>query len=138
MKKKRSLILRLLPWLIILAAIAALIIFVFVPIYSQQETSFGADPVVYEYEGKNDPLKMETDRLLFEMDPATTQFALTPNSLYPLGDSKALAERIDWWIENREEHDRMSLEYAESAKKFNVEDSVGRIIEMYESAIKGE
>ena len=77
MKKKRSLILRLLPWLIILAAIAALIVFVFVPIYSQQETSFGADPVVYEYEGKNDPLKMETDRLLFEMDPATTQFALT-------------------------------------------------------------
>ena len=68
----------------------------------------------------------------------TTQFALTPKSLYPLGDSKALAERIDWWIENREEHDRMSLEYAESAKKFNVEDSVGRIIEMYESAIKGE
>ncbi len=77
MKKKRSLILRLLPWLIVLAAIAALIVFVFVPIYSQQETSFGADPVVYEYEGKNDPLKMETDRLLFEMDPATTQFTLT-------------------------------------------------------------
>ena len=32
MKKKRSLILRLLPWLIVLAALAALAIFVFVPI----------------------------------------------------------------------------------------------------------
>ena len=39
MKKKKSLILRLLPWLIVLAAIAALVIFVFVPIYSQKVTN---------------------------------------------------------------------------------------------------
>ena len=77
MKKKRSLILRLLPWLIVLAAIAALVVFVFVPIYSQQESSFGADPIVYEYEGKAKSLVMENDRLLFEMDPATTQFTVT-------------------------------------------------------------
>ena len=77
MKKKRSLILRLLPWLIILAAIAALVIFVFIPIYSQQETSFGAEPIVYGYEGNAKTLVMENDRLLFEMDPATTQFTVT-------------------------------------------------------------
>ena len=78
MKKKRSLILRLLPWLIILAAIAALIIFVFVPIYSQQETKFGADPSVYEYEGdQKAPLTMESNNILFEMDPETTQFSVT-------------------------------------------------------------
>ena len=77
MRKKRSLILRLLPWLIVLAAIAALVKFVFIPIYSQQETSFGADPIVYEYEGNAKSLVMENDRLLFEMDPATTQFSVT-------------------------------------------------------------
>ncbi|MBP5726578.1 MAG: hypothetical protein J6Y48_05830 [Clostridia bacterium] len=77
MKKKKSLILRLLPWLIALAAIAALVIFVFIPIYSQQESKFGPDPAVYEYEGEKAPLTMESDSLLFEMDAATTQFTLT-------------------------------------------------------------
>ena len=77
MKKKRSLILRLLPWLIVLAAIAALVVFVFIPIYSQQESSFGADPIVYEYEGNAKSLVMENERLLFEMDPASTQFTVT-------------------------------------------------------------
>ena len=59
MKKKKSLILRLLPWLIVLAAIAALVIFVFVPIYSQKESKFGPDPEVYEYEAEKAPLTME-------------------------------------------------------------------------------
>ncbi len=77
MKKKRSLILRLLPWLIALAAIAALVVFVFIPIYSQQESKFGTDPSVYEFGGENDPLTMESERLLFEMDAATTQFTVT-------------------------------------------------------------
>ena len=77
MKKKKSLILRLLPWLIVLAAIAALVIFVFVPIYSQKESKFGPDPEVYEYEAEKAPLTMESDNLLFEMDPDTTQFTLT-------------------------------------------------------------
>ena len=77
MKQKRSLILRLLPWLIALAAIAALVIFVFIPIYSQQESKFGADPEIYEYSGESELLRMESERLLFEMDPATSQFTLT-------------------------------------------------------------
>ena len=77
MKKKKSLILRLLPWLIALAAIAALVIFVFIPIYSQQESKFGEDPSIFEYEGETASLQMESDNLLFEMDAATTQFTLT-------------------------------------------------------------
>ena len=77
MKKKKSLILRLLPWLIVLAAIAALVIFVFVPIYSQKESKFGPDPDIFEYEAEKAPLTMESENLLFEMDPDTTQFTLT-------------------------------------------------------------
>lgn len=67
----------------------------------------------------------------------TPQFALVPESLYPVGDSKALAERIDWWIEHREEHDRMSAVYAESMSRFNVDKSIKALIEMYETALAG-
>ncbi|MCR5325244.1 MAG: glycosyltransferase [Bacteroidales bacterium] len=67
----------------------------------------------------------------------TTQFALVPESMYPERDSKALAERIDWWIEHREEHDRMSAEYAASVGRFNVDDSIAALIKMYETAIAG-
>ena len=77
MRKKKSLILRLLPWVIALAAIAALVIFVFVPIYSQKESKFCDDPSIYEFEGTKASLTMESDRLLFEMDPETTQFTVT-------------------------------------------------------------
>lgn len=67
----------------------------------------------------------------------TTQFALVPESMYPERDSKALAERIDWWIEHREEHDRMSAVYAESMSRFNVDKSIKALIEMYETALAG-
>ncbi len=77
MKKKKSLILRLLPWIIVLAALAALVVFVFVPIYSQKESTIGETPVVLNYEGEGGKLTMESDALLFEMDAATTQFQVT-------------------------------------------------------------
>ncbi len=77
MKKKKSLILRLLPWIIVLAALAALVVFVFVPIYSQKESTIGETPVVLNYEGEDGKLTMESDALLFEMDAATTQFQVT-------------------------------------------------------------
>ena len=46
---------------------------------------------------------------------ATSQFALDERSLFPGGDSDALAERIDWWIEHPEERREMELRYAEHA-----------------------
>ena len=75
--RKKSLIRRLIPWIIVLAALAALIIFVFVPLYSAEEKSFGRETEVYYYEGDGKPLTMENDQLLFEMDGSTTQFTLT-------------------------------------------------------------
>ena len=77
MIKKKSLILRLLPWLLVLAALAALVIFVFVPIYSVRENAVSEPPQVVAYEGGESALKMENDHLLFEMDSATTQFSVT-------------------------------------------------------------
>ena len=66
---------------------------------------------------------------------ATSQFALTEKSLFPAGDAKTLADRIDWWIEHPEERQRMSLEYAKSALNYDVKDSIRKLIAMYQTAI---
>ena len=65
----------------------------------------------------------------------TPQFALCPESIYPSRDSKALAERIDWWIEHPQERDRYSQAYADAARRFNVDDSISALIKMFETAV---
>ena len=77
MKKKKSLLRRLIPWLVTLAALAALVIFVGIPLYSNTKEEVVAPPIISYYEGSKQPLVMENDSLLFEMDPTTTQFTLT-------------------------------------------------------------
>ena len=66
---------------------------------------------------------------------ATSQFALDQRSLFPESDSKALAQKIDWWIEHPEERARMSVEYANSAVRYAANDSTSAIIKMYEEAL---
>ena len=65
----------------------------------------------------------------------TTKFALCPESVYPAGDSRALAGRIDWWIEHPEERDRYSQAYADAARRFSVDDSMNGMLEMYRQAL---
>ena len=65
--RKKSIIRRLLPWIIALAALALLIVFVFVPIYSRETRSFGRETSVFYYEGDGSVLTMENDDLLFEI-----------------------------------------------------------------------
>ena len=74
MNRPKSIIRRLIPWLITAAVLAALILFVFVPIYSQKDTETENPPIISYYEGNNDPVIMENDDLIFTMDPATTRF----------------------------------------------------------------
>lgn len=66
---------------------------------------------------------------------ATSQFALDERSLFPELDARALAEKIDWWIEHPEERIRMGQAYADSARRYNIEDSIAGIIEMYHKAL---
>ena len=66
----------------------------------------------------------------------TTTFALCPESLYPIYDSQALAERIDWWIEHPEERNRMAQRYADAARGFDIDKSVESLIGMYRSALE--
>ena len=75
--RKKSLVRRLIPWVLVLAACAALVYFVGIPLYGQQEIEVIDPPTVSYYEGTADPLTMENDKLLFEMDPGTTQFTVT-------------------------------------------------------------
>ena len=67
---------------------------------------------------------------------ATHQFALDERSLFTESDSRMLAEKIDWWIEHPGERNEMAAKYAESAKKYNADDSTDKIIQMYKDAIK--
>lgn len=66
---------------------------------------------------------------------AASQFALDERSLFPESDSKALANRIDWWIEHPQERELMSAKYAESVKNYNLSDSIEQIIKMYRDSI---
>ena len=77
MEKKKSILRWLIPLVLVLGALAALIVFVFVPIYSQKEDIIGRPPTVINYAGDGKALKMENDSLLFEMDGSTTQFQIT-------------------------------------------------------------
>lgn len=66
----------------------------------------------------------------------THQFALDERSLFPVNDAKALAEKIDWWIEHPAERKAMSKRYAESAKRYDIGESTHQIITMYEEALQ--
>ena len=81
MRRKRSLIRRLIPWILFLAIAAALVIFVGIPLYGRQEQTAENPPVVSFYEGDSKTLSMENEQLLFEMDPATTQFTVTEKEI---------------------------------------------------------
>ena len=77
MNKKKTLLRRLIPWIITAVLLAALIVFVVIPLYAPQEEEKIEPPVISFYEGKNTPVVMENDSLLFELNPKTTQFTVT-------------------------------------------------------------
>lgn len=67
---------------------------------------------------------------------ATSQFALDERSVYPVRDAKALAQRIDWWIEHPEERFAMGQKYADSARQYDANISTAALIGMYGNAIR--
>ena len=76
-RNKKKIIRRLIVWGVVLAALAALVLFVFIPIYSEKEVSSGREPHLVFYEGDGEPVIIENDQLSLEMDGATTQFKVT-------------------------------------------------------------
>ena len=66
----------------------------------------------------------------------TSVFALCPESLYPARDSRALAERIDWWIEHPEERNRYAQRYADAARNYDINKSAEALIAMFRGALE--
>lgn len=76
--KKKKLILRLLPWLLLIAVLAALVVFVFIPMYTPEPPQERKEPVEYKHEAaETDKLVMKNESLTFEMDPNNTYFQVT-------------------------------------------------------------
>ena len=66
---------------------------------------------------------------------ATSQFALDERSIFEAGNSKELAEKIEYWLDNEEERKRMEKEYAKNAEKYRIEKSMEKIEEMFREEI---
>lgn len=89
----KKVILRLLPWIISLLLIAALVIFVGIPIYSQEETNTVPEPDILMYEGQDKPFVMENEYLHFELDAETSHFVVKDKST---GEEwKSLPDNVD-------------------------------------------
>ena len=69
-------------------------------------------------------------------DSATPQFALDGRSLFAPGRPKDLARAIDWWLDHPDEKAKMEREYAEAAKKYNIDTSVRLCEQMFREAIE--
>lgn len=67
---------------------------------------------------------------------ATKQFALVSESLFNAGDSEDLARKIDFWVENEDYRKEMEVKYSESAEKYRLKDSIKKMEEMFEDAIR--
>jgi glycosyltransferase involved in cell wall biosynthesis len=66
----------------------------------------------------------------------TSVYALDDRSKFPAKDAKALAERIDYWLDHPQERWEMGFKYAESMEKYDIAISAKRLIEMFEAAIE--
>lgn len=67
---------------------------------------------------------------------ATKQFALVPESLFEAGNSQDLANKIDYWYEHDDCRHKMQKEYAEYANKYRLKNSIVKIEEMFNDAIR--
>ena len=75
--KKKSILRRLIPWIIALALLAALVIFVGIPLYSQRDDQSTPLPHVSYFEDDPQIITLESDQLKFELDTGSTQFKVT-------------------------------------------------------------
>lgn len=66
---------------------------------------------------------------------ATNQFALTEHNLFDKADSKSLAEKIKYLYNNQELVERLSHDYIEYAKSFQLENSIDALEKMFYETI---
>lgn len=67
---------------------------------------------------------------------ATSQFALDSRSLYKARDVDELKDKIEYWLLNEEERNKMELLYRDSINNYKLNNSVDNFINMLKQAIK--
>ena len=67
---------------------------------------------------------------------ATKQFALVKESLFEAGNSKDLANKIDYWIEHEDYRKEMEIKYSKHAENYRLKNSIVKIEEMFNDAIR--
>lgn len=67
---------------------------------------------------------------------APSEFALTPESLFPASNADVLAERIDWWIEHPKAYAQWRPQYLAEAESLRIEKCVEQFVAMEQQAIE--
>lgn len=68
----------------------------------------------------------------------TSTYALDERSVFPEGDAKTLAARIDYWFDHPQKRWAMGFRYAESMKKYEIAKCAQALIEMFQKAINAK
>lgn len=66
---------------------------------------------------------------------STKAYALTKNNLFKEKDAEDLKNKIEYWIENPEERNKMREEYIKFAQKFSIKECAKQVMEMFEDAL---
>ena len=117
-------------------------VFGFYPLDELQKLSRGADLYIHlayiEVEGLSCMEAVQTGLLPIIATgkySATSQFAESEKSTYVGKDAKDLANKIDYWLEHEEERKKEALKYKDLIYKYNIDDSIDALIEMFSDAI---
>lgn len=68
---------------------------------------------------------------------ATSQFALSEDSIYPAGNAKALAKQIDFWLSDEETRRKEAQRYIGMGEQYDIHKSIEQLQEMYRAAVSG-
>ena len=118
-------------------------IFSFYPLDELQKITAGADIYIHcafiEVEGLScmEAIQMGIVPVIAKGKyTATSQFALSEQSVFHEKDPKDLAAKIDYWLEDDKRRKAEAEKYIELGKKYNIDYSIKEIIKMFEDAMK--
>ena len=69
---------------------------------------------------------------------ATAQYALDEESKFPAGNARALAKRIDYWLEHDEERRAEAEKYMGLGREYGIDKSIKMLVQMYSDVLSGK